>query len=310
MTTRRELMLGLAALVALQLVTSFSAIGLLTRTAPAVRQVLDANVTSLAAGEGVLGVLARAGGEVVPADERARAEAAVDVLRRNLTEPGEDAIVASIETELGAALDGDAGGGAVVSALLGLGKLNRAAMRRADAEMQRLGDAGAWFAVATAVGAFALSLLVGRRLQRRLLAPLQELGQVLEAAREGRGQRRCQPIPAAPDLRRILDGVNGVLDAGLDRGAEDEAGRHAERAALLHFLDARGGEVFVIDARGRVAAASTAGLAALAGEGGETLKERLAALSAAKSAPGASAAASPPGAVRLGEQGWLWERAK
>jgi hypothetical protein len=304
MTTRRDLLLGVGALVALQLLTSFSAIGVLTRTAPAVAQVLEANVYSLAACEDLLGVLGRAGGEAATPGERARAASALERLRLNLTEPGERELVEQAESRLPASLEGDlAARRDAVSALLRLGDLNRAGMRRADAEMQRLGAAGAWFAVALAVGAFLLSMLTVRRLERRLLAPLEELGRVLESTRAGRWQRRCQPVAAAPDVKRLLEGVNEVLDTRLEPGRPEGMGRRAERAALLHLLDARPGARFVVDRSGRVAAASRAGLAALAGQGGDALRERLAAL-AGEEAAGAETA---PGVESLADAGWLWE---
>jgi hypothetical protein len=301
MTIRRDLVLGVLALVVLQLLTSFSAIGVLTRTSPAVAKVLDANVYSLASAEELLGVLARLGGRAAPAGERSRAAAALERLHRNLTEPGERPLVETVESRLEAALAGDAAASReTVAALLHLGELNREAMRGADAEMQRLGAAGAWFAVAMGVAAFLLSLLVVRRLGRLLLAPLDELGRVLDSARAGRWQRRCQPIPAAPDVRRLLEGLNEVLDARLDRSREDEVARRAERAALLHLLDAEERSRFVVDRDGRVAAGSRAGLASLATEEGAALRRQLSAL------PAEAGDEVAPGVVRLGEAGWLW----
>jgi hypothetical protein len=303
MTTRRDLLIGVGALVVLQLLTSFSAIGVLTRTSPAVASVLDANVYSLAAAEDLLGVLARAGGAPVPSGERGRAAAALERLRLNLTEPGEQELVEDVADRLAAALDGDREATRrTVASLLRLGDLNRSAMRGADAEMQRLGAAGAWFAVAMGGLAFLLSLLVVRRLGRRLLAPLQELEQVLEAARAGRSQRRCQPVPAAPDVRRLLEGVNELLDARLDRDQDQGDARRAERAALLHLLDADPGDRFVVDRTGRVAAASRSGLAALAGPEGAGLLQRLAALAEAE-----RGAELPAGVTPIEDAGWLFE---
>jgi len=304
MTTRRDLLIGVGALVVLQLLTSFSAIGVLTRTSPAVAEVLDENVYSLAAAEELLGVLARAGGGAVPTGERGRAMAALERLRLNLTEPGEPELVEGVAGHLGAALDGDTGSSReTVTLLLRLGDLNRSGMRAADSEMQRLGAAGAWFAVAMGGTAFLLSLLVVRRLGRRLLAPLQELGQVLESARAGRWQRRCQPVPAATDVRRLLEGVNELLDARLERHPDHADARRAERAALLQLLDARPGRRFVVDRAGRVAAASRSGLAELAGPEGARLREELAAL-----AEGERGSEPPAGVTRLPDAGWLVER--
>jgi hypothetical protein len=60
----------------------------------------------------------------------------------------------------------------------------------------------------------------------------------------------------------------------------------------------------VVDRSGHVAAASRAGLEALAGAGGEALRDRMEVLARR---PASGEGSLPPGVVTLAEAGWLWE---
>jgi hypothetical protein len=301
-TSRRTLLLGIAILVVLQVLTAFTAIGVLTRMSPAIERILQENEYSIEAGEALLAELATAAGGPAEPGSRSRAAVALERIRRNVTEPEELAPIAEIEARLEAALDGDHHAlASLPPAVNRLVAINRAAMREADLEAQRLGTAGAWAAVVLAVLAFLLSLVVASRLKLRLLGPLQELARVLDEFRAGNTRRRCASRDASPDVRRLLDDANYLLDAKAPRvsgGASPAA--DAARAALLALLEERPGASFVVDREGAVAAANQAGLDRLAGADGETIRGALASLAEAEPATAILMEARP-----LRSAGWL-----
>jgi membrane-associated protease RseP (regulator of RpoE activity) len=301
-TSRRALLLGIGVLVALQLLTSFTAIGVLTRMSPAIEHILEENEYSIEAAEALLGTLAAAGGAPASPDARTRATAALERMRRNVTEPDEFAPLARIEADLEAALGGDTAAlVSLVEAVDRLVAINRAAMREADRAAQRLGTAGAWAAVTLAVVAFLLSLVVAARLNRRLLAPLLELGGVLAAVEAGNPRRRCQPGDAAPDVRRVLERANDLLDRRVrSEGSGPTPAEAAARAALLALLDERDTPAYVVDRDGGVVAGNREGLARLAGDQGDAIRGTLASVAGDAPHPEIPMTTEP-----LRDAGWL-----
>lgn len=213
MELRRTLLGGIFGLVALNVLTAFGAVGLLVRMSPVIGQIVSENVRSLEAVEKMFAVLARTGQEPAPPEARAQFEAALRIAWQNVTEAEERPALARLETSKAAALDGAPSSRAeVVEALGQLAEVNRQAMRAADREAQRQGNAGAWFAVAVAVLSVVVSALMGRRLTRKLVEPLGQLYRVLEAFRTGQRHRRCTAVDVPPEFRLIFDSVNSLLD--------------------------------------------------------------------------------------------------
>jgi hypothetical protein len=279
MELRRELLLGIGALVVLNMLLAFVAIGLFVRMGPAIEHILEENVYSIIAAEEMLAELAEAGGAPVSAEARQRILEALERAKSNVTESDEVPVLRAIEQELAAALEGDAQARVAVVRQTGtLIRINRAAMHKVDGEAQRLGDAGAWTAVLVGFLSFFLSLVVVRRLRHRLLAPLVELHQVLEAVRHGEKLHRCRAREAPAEVRQVLESVNMLLDERLSARAAGEVS--PEDAALLLFLDRQPRATMVIDREGRVVRASAAALEVLAGDRGKELKQALSALAA------------------------------
>lgn len=212
MTLRRDLQLGLAALVALQLLMALGAIGLLVRMGPAMDLILANNARSIDAVSEMLAVLAAAGGPV-PEAASARFDGALQAACDNITEPGEQPVLDDLRLHQVAALAGPGPARErAVADLLALARLNREVMDLAAARAQRLGQAGAWAAVLLALVTVWVAALVVRRLHRRLLVPVRELQQVLAAERRGDTFRRCAPLDAPPELHEVMAAVNGLLD--------------------------------------------------------------------------------------------------
>jgi len=57
-----------------------------------------------------------------------------------------------------------------------------------------------------------VGLLFKRALYRNLVAPLEEVDNVLAARRNGDRMRRCNTIDMPRDVRRVLGDINDVLD--------------------------------------------------------------------------------------------------
>ena len=107
MQLRSELAATVLAQVLLVLVVVFAAIGLFVRMGPAIEGILLRNDTTLAAAEDVLIVLAGAGADAVEGEPRERLMAALQRARENVTEPGEDSVLANVDAHVAGALDGD-----------------------------------------------------------------------------------------------------------------------------------------------------------------------------------------------------------
>lgn len=213
MNVRRELVFGIGALMALNLLLAFGAIGLFGRMGPVIARILQENVYSIAAAEDVLAIIGRLGGQVPTDAERRLLEAAVQRAERNITDERERPILTAIRADIVSltARRPDAVE-ALVTDVMSLIEVNRHAMEAVDRHAQRLGQGGAWAAVFIGALSFALSLVVLARLRKRVLVPLVELYDTLDEAKRGNPFRRCRPCEAPLELERVLALTNGLLD--------------------------------------------------------------------------------------------------
>ncbi|MBK8975025.1 MAG: hypothetical protein IPM29_03795 [Planctomycetes bacterium] len=242
MQLRSELGAVVLGFVALNLALVFGAIGLFRRMGPAIERILLRNDATIMATEDVLEVLARSPA-AVPTDDRTRVEAALARARDNVTEPGEAPILDGIAAALEPALSGDrAARHELIGKLVQLIEINRSAMKRVDADAQRIGKAGAWAATLIGFVSLSLSLLLIRRLASRIVRPIDELRDVLTAARAGDQFRRCGSFPTAPELRHAMEVVNELLDQTTPTDLPEElrgppSPRPGERTASLTPTD-------------------------------------------------------------------------
>ncbi len=214
MELRRTLLLGIFGLMALNLATALTAVGLLIRMSPVIGKIVSENVRSLEATEAMLGVLAEAPAGPLDAKAAARFDRALKNAWDNVTEVEERAALTRIAEVQKAALAGDGTARAeMIEEIFELSEVNRHAMRLADDEARRQGDAGAWFAVLAAIASLVISAYLGRRLVHNLVEPLGQLYRVLEAFQTGQHHRRCTAVDVPPEFRRIFESVNNLLDA-------------------------------------------------------------------------------------------------
>jgi hypothetical protein len=217
MELRREILITIGALVSLNLLLAFGAIGLFVRMGPAIDRILEENVLSIVAAEEMLAELAAHEPALLAPEVRARVRQSLDRAQLNVTEEAERPILAAIEGQLADAMDGSVSArAAMIREVRRLILINREAMNDADKEARRLGIAGAWAAVLVGFGSFMLSVFVVVRLQSRFVRPLEELYQVLEDARGGVRLRRCRTREAPREVVQIARSVNKLLDERLD----------------------------------------------------------------------------------------------
>ncbi|MEW6709917.1 MAG: hypothetical protein AB1403_08865, partial [Candidatus Riflebacteria bacterium] len=100
-------------------------------------------------------------------------------------------------------------------AILRLGNINRKAMEEADNRARQLGRGGAWGIVFMALCSFLTGVIFIRNLNKRLLAPLEELKTVLKAHLGGETRRRCTGANLPEDIRSIFGSMNSVLDRSM-----------------------------------------------------------------------------------------------
>lgn len=218
MQTDRQLTLSFSVLLGLHIATSLAAVALFGRMAPAIERIIEENVASVSAVEGMLDATLRSRLGAPPDVVRHDFDAALSVARSNVTEKPEGRSIEEIARLSGPALAGDAEAARQLTAELRvLGAINRDAMAAADESAKRLGVAGAWAMVVLGAGGFVVGLMTLRRMRRRLLLPLQEIGTVLRAATTGDRLRRCTARAApAGDLAETMAMINVLLDRRLE----------------------------------------------------------------------------------------------
>lgn len=271
----RQLIGSFGILLAIQAVTSMVAIGLLGRMSPAIEHILEENVMSVEAAEQMLAVLAEGNAPGGP-DLRLYLDG-LRTIEENLTEPAERAPARELRALAPETLAADPTARRRSVALLReLGGINRGAMVRADERAKQLGIAGAWAAAFLGFAGLGASLLSMSRARRRILAPVTELARVAAAQRSGETHRRCMaPAAAAPELARVMETMNELLDVRERASCGPPPAVPVERQALLRLLDARDEPTVLVDAGGQLVATNRLADDLLASSEGARLREAL-----------------------------------
>lgn len=229
MSPATEARIGVWGLLGLQLAAVLAGVLLLGRMSPAIDEILADNVYSLEATEAMLA-------ELADTEDRARFDEALARARSNVTEEAEVPILDRLEGAVAEGLPPAGQRSDLVEDLTALSEVNRGSMQRAGDEAERLGLAGAWSLAGLGIVAFWLSVVATRRLQRRVIAPVEELADVLAAVRQGDEQRRCGDV-AGTDPRIVRD-LNWLLDRRFQPAEASTREDDGSRRALLGLLDA------------------------------------------------------------------------
>lgn len=267
MRAATHIRVGMVLLLVVQVCTSFAGVLLLARMSPAVERILGENVQSLEATEGMW--------RAVAAPSRTDFDDHLQAAAGNVTEVGEDAVIADLREHAPRAFSGEvAARFEILSALEQLGEVNREAMERKMREARHLGVAGAWVMVVLGLAGYASNIWVSRRYRVALLAPLLDLLGVVRSTLEGDRIRRCRANCEVAELRELSTGVNRLLDADAGhRTGPVRQGASTDRLALLALLDARSEAVVVLDGEGALVAANVAAQDRLSGAEGPAWKD-------------------------------------
>ncbi|MCA9528891.1 MAG: hypothetical protein KC543_02000 [Myxococcales bacterium] len=294
MESKRDLTLGLGALIAILLVIAFGATGLFIRMAPAIHRIVEKNDSALAATEKMLVMLASqrepAGGDRTTqavAERDRRFVAMLDEARAGLEGPAVDAAAQQVREHAAGAFAGDAEARvAVVGGLETLASASRDAMRESDRRAGRLGAAGAWAGALLGFAGFVVGLLVFGRIRKRLLEPLDELHRVVLAAAKGDSRVRCRTSEASKGFALVMRSLNEVLDhAAAPSGTDDAVTQGSLRYLVRELIDQRPEPVVVVDDRGGIEAANREALELLRTERGGTIRAALRRLKAEAPSP-------------------------
>lgn len=200
-------------LVVLNLLMAIGSIQVFMRMTPAIERIITRNERSIRDGVEMLSALAVSGGGVMDRQLRADFEGALSRAKNNITEPGEDEVLATIERLTPAVFQGEAGARQeAVAAIRRFGAINTEAIFRADHAARRLGNAGAWGVVFMAISVFLAGVIFIRNLTTRVAKPLEEIHLVIAAQRRGETMRRCSGTDLPQEMKIIFSGINEILD--------------------------------------------------------------------------------------------------
>jgi PAS domain-containing protein len=279
MRIRDEIRLGVAVLLAVQVLTMVAAVGLLARMTPAIGVVLEENERSIRAVERMMLALTEPMPDPGEADfRRVHFERALVEAEGNITEPAERPVIERITEYYDAALGGDGRAlAAVRTDLWTLGDINRQSMLRANEQAKLLGTAGAWVLVFLGLLGLVLSIAVMRRARIKLIRPIYELEAMLRACSAGDSHQRFSPGDTSKEFHEVAAVVNALVTEHFSQRERDwESIAKLDRVALVRLLDAQREPTLVCEAGGSITAANDAALELLAGASGARLRELLA----------------------------------
>lgn len=275
MRVRSEVRLLVGGLLVLQIISAFTAIGVLSRMSPEIGRILEDNVRSIEAAEDMLTVLATPEGAQ---DERRelRFEQALAVAESNVTEDEERPILANIRVHWNAAQAGDpAAIGQLVLAVRQLADVNHHAMQVSDERAQRLGFAGAWAAGGVCLIGVFISILMSNRITGQVVSPIEALRSFADAVRRGDRFRRAPVDESAAEFNELAIALNSLLNARLEAQTREQPVIATNTAVLGRALELLPGPAMYLDARDTVLRANDKAFDLLATEHGQRLRARV-----------------------------------
>jgi methyl-accepting chemotaxis protein len=261
---------GVAALLVIQLVTTFSAIVLLGRVAPRIDLVFEREVTALDELEQLSLALYRG--------DRATYEAVYAEIGAHVEEPAGKPPLERIAALSGPALSGDGPALRAATEQIDLMRaINRSRIETASDDALQLGNTGAWAMVLLGLMSFATSVVVVRRADRKIVAPLREVVAVVEAAVGGDRMRRCCGVHGSAEFMTLAGGLNQLLDHRLHYSAADDVAEvEHNRAAVRTLIEALPSPAVLLANDGAILATNQQAEALLLGEDGESWRLGLA----------------------------------
>ncbi|MGI6680448.1 MAG: hypothetical protein ACOX3T_03020 [Bdellovibrionota bacterium] len=204
-------------LVAINLTVSFCTIWLFLRIIPAIDLIVQNNVSSLEATKSMALALSVIKDESASKKNIKNFKIALNKAKENISNKEEEEVLSKIEENYKKAfLSGNALNNTVARkelrlALDDLFKINQKEIVRLKKEASNISMAGAWGLVFMALFILFITMLFLKKLEKKLLLPLEELFEVIKV-RESNKFRRCKGTNLNKDIKLIFDGVNELLD--------------------------------------------------------------------------------------------------
>lgn len=209
MKSGQSVRLGAWLLIALNLLMAYGCVWIFMRMAPVIGESNYRNLRSLAACEDMLIALSHQSED----EKKVAFLQAFQRARSNITEAAEPSALELIQKNVDAAFDGDVKAREeVIAGIIALSCANRMAMEEAAHHGSQLGYGGAWGVVFMALWLCIAGFIFKRRLINGLVAPLEEIDDVLRVRRGGDLMRRCSGVDLSKDVERIFSGINDELD--------------------------------------------------------------------------------------------------
>jgi HAMP domain-containing protein len=258
MRIRQEVRLVVVGLLGFQLMASGGAVLLLGRMSPAIAEILTHDAQSVHAVEQMTLELSPTNASIE--SRRARFDAALARAKENQVEPMEGSLLAELERLAPRAIGDPADPiavGRAVEILRDISELNRTSMRTLSRRALRLGNAGAWAEVLLGLSAFALAVILARRIDRSVVSPLAELLDAVRDHSAGDRYRRCRATGSA-EINELAEAFNDLLDR-VSPLRREEVRALRDRTLLNYVIDRFEHPLLAVDSLGEVVAANRAG---------------------------------------------------
>jgi methyl-accepting chemotaxis protein len=225
MKLAQSVKLGAWFLIALNILMALGSIWIFMRMAPAIDVIIAQNEVSLEASEKMLAsLLTKDKPGIGTVGSLGSFSQSLSRAKNNITEKEEPDVLDQIEQNYEEAFKGNKTAlYQTINAILELGDINRAAMRRADAKAQQLGYSGAWGVVFMATVTFMIGMIFLRSMKKNILEPMQEIDAVVNAFQEGDLMRRCSMKNPPKSIKQIFSNINSLLDFYVSVRTDDRA---------------------------------------------------------------------------------------
>jgi hypothetical protein len=202
-------------LIGLNLLMALGSIWIFDQMAPNIERIIAQNGRSLQACDTMLSALAHFLATPDQKDAcKSHFEEGLQIAKSNLTETGEETIIAAIENHYLKAFESNPSSVAdTLEAIKNLRTLNWNATLRADQNAKKFGKTGAWAVVFMAVLVFWAGVLFKQFIFRTLVTPMEEIHSVMTERRRGDRYRRCSGRTLPQEIQSLYRQVNDLLDS-------------------------------------------------------------------------------------------------
>jgi hypothetical protein len=207
-------------LVFINLVVFFCTIWLFLRIIPAIDLIVKDNLSSIESVESMLTSLSVVENEGATKKDLQSFKIALRNAKKNISKEDEKIALNIIDRSYQKAFQNDIIARKELKfAIDYLFQINRDEILRLKKEASQVSMAGAWGLVFMVIITFFITMLYLKKMERKVLNPLDEMYDVIKAYKMNDRFRRCSGINVNKDIRLIYNGINELLD---ERIKDDE----------------------------------------------------------------------------------------